>query len=81
MVSEETMSLKQGGKCEQKDKTYTKAVLESLTSNGQGLEQFGNGLAAGLRVARRTSRRALRGCEVGDALSGGNGDVGPSHGD
>jgi hypothetical protein len=69
------------GKEEKKDKTYTKTVLESLTSNGQGLEQFRNGLAAGLRATRRTSWRALRRCEVGYALSGSNGNVGPSHGD
>jgi hypothetical protein len=75
------MSLKTGEKDEKKDKTYPKTVLESQASNGQRLEQLRNGLAAGLRVARRTSWRALRRCEVGDALSGGNGDVGPSHGD
>ena len=65
MVSEETVEPETGEMEKRKeDKTYTQAVLESLASNGQGLEQLGDGLAAGLRVACRAGRRALRGREV-----------------
>ena len=65
LVSEETVEPETGGMEKRtEDKTYTQAVLESLASNGQGLEQLGDGLAAGLRVACGAGRRALRGREI-----------------
>lgn len=59
--------------------TYTQAVLESLATDGQGLEQLGNRFCICLRIARSACGRTLGRGEVGDALGGLDRDVGPSH--
>jgi hypothetical protein len=61
------------------DFTYTQTVLEGHASNSQGLEQFRDGLATCLRVASSTGCGLLGRSEIGNALSGLDGDIGPSH--
>jgi hypothetical protein len=55
--------------------------LECLASDGQGLEELRNGLAACLGLASSSCWWTLSRSEEGDALSGFDGDVGPSHGE
>lgn len=59
--------------------TYPQAILECLASDGQRLEELGNGLAACLGVPRRAGWGTLGRREVGDALGRMDGDIGPSH--
>lgn len=59
--------------------TYPETVLERLASDGQGLEELWNGLAAGLGVARRARGLTLSRREVGDTLGGFDWDIGPRH--
>lgn len=55
--------------------------MESPTTDGQGLEELGDGLPTGLGIASSARRRALGRREVGDALGGLDGNVGPGHGE
>lgn len=50
--------------------TYTQAVLEGDTANGEGLEELRDLLAVGLGVGGCSGGGVLSGSEVGDALSG-----------
>ncbi|RAH47825.1 uncharacterized protein BO95DRAFT_358067 [Aspergillus brunneoviolaceus CBS 621.78] len=61
--------------------TYTEAVLESKTADGQRLIELGDRLAASLRIGCRTCGRILSGGEVGDARSGRDINVGDRHGE
>lgn len=64
---------------ENTESTYAQAILEYLASDGQGLEELRNGLAACLGVAGSSCCWTLSRSEVGDALSSVDGDIGPSH--
>lgn len=59
--------------------TYTEAVLDIQTTNGQRLEQLRDGFATSLGIASSARRRALGRREEGDTLRGLRGNVGPSH--
>lgn len=60
--------------------TYSQSVLECQASDGQGLEEFRNGLSTSLGITSCACWWALSRREVGDALRGLGGDVWPSHG-
>ena len=55
--------------------TYTKAVLESYTANGKGLEELGDRLAAGLGIRSGSSWGTLRRGEVGETRRGLDVDI------